>query len=224
MAGKGKKNYNKKRRDYYLKKRGPGLSPQLPLGQSYKLHTRYVDYNISIDPGLGGTPSTHVFSLNGLYDPDISGVGHQPLGFDQLVGVMYNHYTVVGARARVTCTNTDTSNAQLAILQIKDTTTTSTDIDNILENGKNRWALLPPEGSGPNSKTLSINCSMRNFFGRDIMQSTTYQGTSSSNPGDGVFLHITASPQFNSDTTPLACCVVIEYIAMLTEPKQLASS
>lgn len=223
MARKKYSN-NRKRKDMYLKTKGKGYNVSMPLGTKYKFCTRYVDYQVAIDPTTGGVPASYVFSLNGMYDPDITGLGHQPLGFDQLVGTMYNHYTVIGARARVTGYNNDTSTGQILILQIKDTNAISTDVENILENGQSRWCTLAPKGSGPCVKTLSINCSPSKFFGRDVMSSTTYQGTASSNPSDGVFLHITAQPVSNADTLSLRCTVVIEYIAMLTEPRQLGSS
>ena len=45
-----------------------------------------------------------VFSGNGLYDPDVSGVGHQPLGFDQWM-TLYNRYRVYASRIVVNVVN-----------------------------------------------------------------------------------------------------------------------
>jgi len=38
----------------------------------------------------------NAFSLNSLYDPDITGVGHQPYGFDQMAA-LYSNYIVESA-------------------------------------------------------------------------------------------------------------------------------
>ena len=38
--------------------------------------------------------------LNSLFDPNLSGLGHQPRGFDQLMAV-YEKYTVVAAKITV---------------------------------------------------------------------------------------------------------------------------
>lgn len=51
-----------------------------------------------------GTGCTYTYSLNGMYDPNITGVGAQPVGFDPLM-TMYRRYRVVGARFQLTVVN-----------------------------------------------------------------------------------------------------------------------
>lgn len=63
--------------------------------------------------GAFGTSST--FSLNSLYDPDISGVGHQPYGYDQLTTI-YNRYKVNGVLLRVTMMDTSDNLATVGML------------------------------------------------------------------------------------------------------------
>jgi hypothetical protein len=46
------------------------------------------------------TPSSQVYSCNSLYDPDVSGSGHQPLNFDQFAS-LYETYVVVGATVKL---------------------------------------------------------------------------------------------------------------------------
>lgn len=41
-----------------------------------------------------------IFSMNSLFDPDVTGVGHQPLGFDEW-GAFYSHYEVLASRIRI---------------------------------------------------------------------------------------------------------------------------
>lgn len=49
---------------------------------------------ITLTGGLGGiTGSPHVFRLNGMFDPDITLVGHQPLYYDQMAA-LYATYCV----------------------------------------------------------------------------------------------------------------------------------
>jgi len=49
--------------------------------------------------GLFGTEQ--VFRLNSLYDPDFTGTGHQPYGFDQLLA-LYNYYKVSAVDIKLT--------------------------------------------------------------------------------------------------------------------------
>ena len=56
---------------------------------------RYVS-DIVLNPAAGSTAS-YVYSCNGMYDPDITSTGHQPMGFDQWMA-FYQHYTVLGSK------------------------------------------------------------------------------------------------------------------------------
>lgn len=209
----------------FLRTKGPGLLTSTPMGKTHRYVTRYADISGTLNPGAAGAPITHVYSMNGLYDPDITGTGHQPLGFDQLVGGMFDHYTVIGSRARVTFQNPNTAYSCTVMLQLKDSSTPTASLgDTILENGLTRWSVLSPRDAGGSVKTLSINCSPSKYFGTKVMAHDKYQGTSAANPDDQVYLHIHAIPNDSVDLSPLTFQIVIDYIAILTEPKQLNSS
>lgn len=221
-----KKKYTRRRKKKstgFLRKKGSGLTKSFPLGKSFKWNTRYADTNFRLTPLLSLTPVSHVFSMNGMYDPDITGIGHQPLGFDQLLGVMYDHYTVIGSRAKVTASNLSPS-PQTFALQLKDSTTTSTDMSAIIENGLNVMGTLGAQDTASSIKTFSINCSVSKFFGKKVLQDSVYEGNASNNPDDGVYLHVITQPQVGGDLSPVQFNIVIEYVAILTEPRQLASS
>lgn len=51
-------------------------------------------------PNKTAGSATYNFILNGLFDPNSTGIGHQPRGFDQWMQI-YNKYTVIGARVKV---------------------------------------------------------------------------------------------------------------------------
>lgn len=54
--------------------------------------------------------SEQQYSLNGLYDPNITGVGHQPMGFDELMAI-YTQYKVVSTKVELTWSNPDADGA-----------------------------------------------------------------------------------------------------------------
>lgn len=219
------KKYKKKQSSYrssFTKTRGAGLTKAFPLPKRFTFKTRYVDYNRNLNPGVSGLPATQVYHLTSLFDPDFTGAGHQPIGFDQIMP-MYDHFTVIGARVRVTATNTDTAQAQTILLQLKDSVTLSTNVEEILENGMTRWTVLSAEGGGSDTKTLTYNFSAKKFYGKSPMDGDKYQGTITSSPAEGAFLHVIVSPP-GIDTSPVRITTIIEYIAVLSEPHQLAQS
>lgn len=66
----------------------------------YYTRLRYAQI-ISIDPSNSGLSATHVFRANSLYDPDLTGAGHQPLYRDELA-LIYGKYCVMGAKCTMT--------------------------------------------------------------------------------------------------------------------------
>lgn len=213
-----------RRRPRALRRYRRGVPQALPFRNKMRWRTRYVDKNIQINPASGGIPQSHVFSLNGLYDPDITGVGHQPIGFDELVGTMYDHYTVVSVKATITFSNTDVNYHQLCLLQLKDTNTTSTSTNEIIENGNCKYVTLGRAGSGSDTRVVKMNISPSKFFGRNVMDGDKYQGDVNNNPSDGLFLHLQAGPLEAVDADIVDVTVQLDYIVILTEPKQLGQS
>lgn len=227
MPYKKKRRFVPKKRKYKKRRYAKSmfsLSSSTPIGKSFKTMLRYVDKNVQLNPAVSGVPASYVYTMNGLTVPDItSGGTHNPLGYDQF-SVMYDHYTVIGSRARVSFSNTDTQYQQLVILQLKDTATTSTLTNENLENGNNKWATLGIHGSGQAVKDLTIKCSPSRFFGRKVMQGDKYQGSLATNPSDQVYLHIQCGPLEAVDADIMDVTIEIEYIVVFTEPKILASS
>ena len=69
-----------------------GVPAKLTTTLKYCQHT-------ALNPSVGGVVG-HTFAANGLYDPDITATGHQPMGYDQ-ISVLYNRYTVTAVRMKV---------------------------------------------------------------------------------------------------------------------------
>jgi hypothetical protein len=67
-------------------------SVRLGMPATFMATLRYCEY-AAPNPGAGAFSRT-VYTCNNAYDPNYTGVGHQPLGFDQLAA-MYSHYTVM---------------------------------------------------------------------------------------------------------------------------------
>lgn len=218
-----KRPYRKKRSDNgFYRSYGKGAVVSLPYPNKMRFNTRYVESSVVLNPGAG-VADTHIFQLNGLYDPDISGVGHQPIGFDQVM-TMYDHYTVIGARAKVFIQNGENSIEQLVCCRIADSSVVSGDIQNAIENGNCRWTNLGIKGSSRDCASLTIGFSAKKFFSRSPLTSSNLQGNVSSNPSEGAYLHIMCQGLNSKDAGSTYVSVVIEYACILTEPKLLTSS
>ncbi len=64
----------------------------------YSVRLTYADsIGKDVTPGTG---SYHVFATNSIYDPDVTGTGHQPLGRDLWVS-QYEYYTVLACHYRI---------------------------------------------------------------------------------------------------------------------------
>lgn len=89
----------------------PGVDGRLQFGFPTKIITilRYVD--ILPQTSTAGGIATTVYRLNGLFDPDVTNVGHQPMYFDNYAQI-YQSYRVLGSRL-----TTKISGASLATTQ-----------------------------------------------------------------------------------------------------------
>jgi len=68
---------------------------------------RYAEAGVVFD-SVSGSLISQQYAMNGLFDPNITGVGHQPRYFDQLCGAsggsaIYNRYLVTDFNYKITC-------------------------------------------------------------------------------------------------------------------------
>lgn len=72
-----------------------------PFPQTMFAQHKYVeDFAFAADNLTGLMGSDYAFRLNSLYDPNFTGTGHQPQGFDQMTP-LYGRYTVYKVRISI---------------------------------------------------------------------------------------------------------------------------
>lgn len=197
----------------------------VPLRMATKF--KYVS-EFTLNPGAAGTAGVHVFSANGLYDPDLTGIGHQPRGFDQLMS-MYDHYTVLGSKITVSfmhSTGVLYNNMSVGIT-LKDASSVETDKNEYQEARVTNFLVLPGSTTTDQAlvRTLSMKSSTKNFLGiQHPMSSAVCRGTIAANPTEQCYFHCWAAPYGATDEQVLQCSVQIEYLAVLTEPQQPTQS
>lgn len=169
-----------------------------------------------------GSLAVHNFRANGMFDPDQSGTGHQPLYFDQLTAI-YNHFTVIGSKISVTFT-TDANTSFSTIVGIAkndDPTVTPATSANLCELSDTVHAVL--RGSLYGQKQLTQSFSAKGTFGGSVLANDDLQGSASADPLEQTFYTIfVQNPLLESSTVEVH--IVIEYTAVWDELKDLASS
>lgn len=227
-----KRNKWRNRRGQSVEQKNEGSNSTITLSNMYKnpvpkikkINLRYFERAFDLNPGIGGIPGTHVFSANGIYDPDITGVGGQPLGFDQYMA-MYDHYTVIASSITVFARNAEGSYAQFFGIKLSDRATVNTDYSNIIENGYCAYRLLGPSGASNAIGSVSFGANPSKFLGRpQIMSEDELRGSQTSNPAEQCYFHVFAFPDTSVDSAAVRVTVQIDYVAILTEPKELVSS
>lgn len=190
-------------------------------------HRARLRYHTEVDLGVqSATPTCYVFSANGLYDPDVTSTGHQPMGFDQMMA-FFQHYCVTGSRITVTFMNNVSDNGAFtyAALTVQRSSSGLTVWDRILEAGDVVWTPLTAliQSGGPPPCVLRTGARVADFFTvPDVRNDDTLKGTASAQPAAQVYYAIygvvvnAGSPS----TGHLYASVTIEYDAVFTEPLQ----
>lgn len=195
-----------------------GLMPRKQFPSPPKIRTvcRYFGNFQTVNGGIGGTAAAVVFSANGMYDPDITGTGHQPMGFDEYMN-LYDHYTVVGSRARVDFINGG-AQPYYAFLAVRDTSSTTADSRVIIENGYVDYGVINGSTLDRAMVTLKQNVDIGDFLGRrDPLSDSELKGTASSNPAEQVYYHIGVFAFNQEDASNCTFNVVIEYDVVFHE-------
>lgn len=197
--------------------------------KNLKLKHRYVDH-ISLNSGAG-TVAKHTFSANGLYDPDITGTGHQPLYFDQIAGVFYNHYTVVGATVKVTFMSGSATlygGVSNVGIMVTSGTTAPTTWNDMLEQGKAKMSFktLGNANGGNDIKMVTRKISLKRELGvKSLLDEDDNAGGALSNPAEQIYIQVFQVGATDSgDATGIEAIVEIDYDVIWHEPKFVTGS
>lgn len=182
-------------------------------------HT-YVE-NLTVST-TSGSQANYVFRCNGMYDPNQTGTGHQPLYFDQM-SALYNHYVVIGSKIEVRFTHAAQTNlAQHVMLRIDDDATVPTNTQETMEQNGGKFKVLP--AGSPYQVLLKNGWSAKKFFGGSILANTSLQGTPGSDPAELSYYQIAIRPMDGITDATVHMQVKITYIAVWKELKEIASS
>lgn len=199
-----------------------------PFPMSTDLKFTYYD-QISLD-ATSGTPAQYLYSANGMFDPDITSTGHQPLGFDQWLGLFYNAFCVYKSEITVTFMSqaADATGQATCLVGLVADSSVATVVTTIAEQPTYVRKELGSVGSGKDVIKIVKKCDVAQFFGlgrKALYADSTHRGTAAANPADTVLYNIVVSAN-NSTINPANVVILVEvcFWAHLTERKQLAAS
>lgn len=140
--------------------------------------------------GTTGSLGVQRFSCNGLHDVDLTGTGHQPLYYDQLVNSLegnglYHKYMVHSMSYSIKSVNTDTSVEQthLVIPTPHGNTVTNTDnIDALCEAPYAVRRITSTATGGSNQAHFSGSVSIKRIEGVSRLDRSGYQATAGNVP------------------------------------------
>lgn len=221
-----KKTPARKRKSNYALAKHRGYSMGVPSGipVSRRANMRYVT-NITLQSNIGAM-DTHIYRANSPFDPDLTGVGHQPMGYNSWSS-HFNHYVVLGARMLVSAVAQGSNTTTMCGLYLSDDSTAYTDWDAFAEARKGTYKTIPKLVDGLKPTTLVSKFSARKFYNvADIRDNVNRIGAATStNPSDVAEWHLWVQSQDKSTTgSGINLTVTIDYIVEFSEPKDIAQS
>lgn len=168
------------------------------------------------------------YRANGMFDPYDPVGGHQPLGFDEWMG-LYNHFYVIGAKITVTAFSESSPSATAlvtAYLNLSAANTTgATSLDHVMELPKTRWKYMTGNTGSRGQVTLSRKFSYKKFFTQKPIDDSN-KGDNSADPGERAYFIVGFGNSSTGATTAqtIPYHVKIDYIAVFSERKSLGQS
>jgi len=199
------------------------IAPWMPLFPARTTRTLRYSENFTLTV-TSGVMATYVYRANDLFDPNFTGTGHQPMGFDQMM-VFYNHFCVTHARMICTFKNY-TSNPCAVGVRIDGSSTAVTVIDRLIEIGGLNMAELEIGGSFGSNKALEASCNIAKLQGVSpsaITSDPNLRGDAATSPIEVTYFHISGwDPVGNTST--IQCSIVLEQRAVFMEPRSATES
>jgi len=175
-------NNNKNKRQIIKKRYGKGPEWPLVLLNETK---RTICWSHFIQYTAAGL-SVQTYRLNSLYDPDESGAGTQPVGFDEIMAI-YEYYRVEKVHVIIEAINAGTA-AIIAVMPNR-SSTDPTQITAMAANNSGR-AKSVAGTYGQNKVTFDFWIDIKDYLGLKMNIGDDLNGTTSGGPARTVFLHI----------------------------------
>lgn len=210
------------------------VSASTPLGYSKTVKMKYSESKeVSFS---SGTVGLFRIRANGLNDPDQSGIGHQPYGYDQ-IATYFSRYVVESAKIKVRCCSLSASGTARPIIYgvrlDADLSTTNTFPNDMIEDPLTNYKVN--NGNAYNqgynvNQAVTKSFSTKRFFNIKDLKDQNYSrlaADTSSDPADEAYFTVMVGGLNASDVSsfdPALVTIEVEYVARFFEPKELITS
>lgn len=213
----GKRNPKGRRRQF--KRTTVNVNRALnPIPQRYICKMKYCETNVT-----NAVTGQYLYNLNSLFDPDRTGTGHQPMGFDNM-SLLYNRYRVISCSWRIESPITNDSDFRSIHAQPNnDPDITWGNAGYMRESPRTKYVTLNPGGV---AKTLTGWISLPSLVGRsraEYMADDRYQADVLSNPQEAAILYV-LSTNMNGNPISVPIQVTLEYTVEFFDVKHLLQS
>jgi len=209
----------------------PTVRSNVNLGRGFpqkitETHT-YCE-TVTLNTGAGGTLTSYSFSANGMFDPNITGTGHQPMFYDQMAA-LYNHYCVIGSKCTVefvtTTTTSTSSNSDATVGIILNDSTSIPTLPGLLEHPTSKHRLLGSANAmGASPVRFVQKFSAKKNFGKFDQGNSNFTGSISTNPGEQMYYTLFVDGTQATNAIVVRAMVTILYIAIWAERTTIAAS
>lgn len=217
-----KRKYGSKKKVKIIKALGSKQMLSRPLSNVMPVSFHYSD-RIALNPSALGAVAQFIFRLNSVHDPDFSGVGHQPVGYDQLSPI-FERYQVYKVDFQFVFANRSTTDNQRVGYRVSDTSTTDTNPNVNIENGNCEWDIVGTVNAQPKKFTGSIYINdVHGITYKQYMSNDDYGAAFGSNPVEEAYI-VVWGDGLGDDTDPIDVAVHLVYHTKLMGNKITALS
>lgn len=170
-----------------------------------------------------GVLTEYQFRANSLYDPNFSGTGHQPFGFDQ-IAAFYNHYDVLSSTIKVSmiAPNAGYTTAVVTGVYLSDDSSAYADWHTYSEAKRGTNKIVAPFYAGATVTKSSFD--KKKFFSKSADPGETTALVTAS-PAEEVLFHIWQQPvDQSSNSNPYQYTVEMTFKVRFFEPKDIVAS
>lgn len=195
------------------------ISPFAPRIVTSLVYCEIVSITMASGPGN----LDYQFNLNSLFDPDITGAGHQPKGFDQL-STLYARYRVYAVRYHVSYIVNLSTDQNVAFV-VAPTNSSSgyanlTSPREVFQSKYNISTFYTPRSVSGMVNLPQLNGKSRESYAAD----DTTAGTTTTSPSEVLSLHCVSAIQNTAVSQSANLSIKLEFLSEFWDPYQLAQS